>query len=50
VHILVDPHLHIAAAHEIADSLEKALTEQITRPVNITIHIEPDIPQMRKQI
>ena len=48
VHILVDPHLHIAAAHEIADSLEKALTEQITRPVNITIHIEPDIPQMRK--
>ena len=48
VHILVDPHLHIAAAHEIADSLEKALTEQITRPVNITVHIEPDIPQMRK--
>jgi cation diffusion facilitator family transporter len=48
VHILVDPHLHIAAAHEIADSLEKALTEQITRPVNITIHIEPDIPQLRK--
>jgi len=48
VHILVDPHLHIAAAHEIADSLEKALTEQITRPVNITIHIEPDIPQMRE--
>ncbi|MFA5252497.1 MAG: cation diffusion facilitator family transporter, partial [Phycisphaerae bacterium] len=50
VHILVDPHLHIAAAHAIADSLEKALNEQITRPVNITIHIEPDIPQMRKQI
>jgi cation diffusion facilitator family transporter len=50
VHILVDPHLHIAAAHEIADSLENALTEQITRPVNITIHIEPDIPKLRKQI
>ncbi len=50
VHILVDPHLHIAAAHEIADSLEKALTEQITRPVNITIHIEPDIPKLRKEI
>jgi cation diffusion facilitator family transporter len=48
VHILVDPHLHIAAAHEIADSLEKALTEQITRPVNITIHIEPDVPAMRE--
>lgn len=50
VHILVDPHLHIAAAHEIADSLEKALNEQITRPVNITIHIEPDIPKLRKSI
>jgi cation diffusion facilitator family transporter len=48
VHILVDPHLHIAAAHKIADSLENALTEQITRPVNITVHIEPDIPALRK--
>ncbi len=48
LHILVDPQLHIVAAHEIADSLEKALNEQITRPVNITIHIEPDIPQMRE--
>jgi len=50
LHILVDPHLHIAAAHAIADSLEKALNEQITRPVNITIHIEPDIPELRKSI
>ncbi|MDD5063161.1 MAG: cation diffusion facilitator family transporter [Phycisphaerae bacterium] len=50
VHILVDPHLHIAAAHGIADSLEKALTEQITRPVNITIHVEPDTPELRKSV
>ncbi len=50
VHILVDPHLHIAAAHKIADSLEKTLNEQIPRPVNITIHIEPDIPELRKSI
>jgi cation diffusion facilitator family transporter len=48
VHILVDPHLHIAAAHEIASSLENALHEQISRPVNITVHVEPDIPSMRK--
>jgi len=48
LHILVDPDLNIAAAHEITDDLEKALHEQITRPVNITIHIEPDIPEMRK--
>lgn len=48
LHILVDPDLSIAAAHAIADSLEKALHQQITRPVNITVHIEPDIPGMRK--
>ena len=48
LHILVDPSLSIAAAHEIAESLESALHEQITRPVNITVHIEPDIPALRK--
>jgi len=47
LHILVDPNLSIAAAHEISDSLETALHEQITRPVNVTVHIEPDIPAMR---
>ncbi len=48
LHILVDPDLSISAAHEIAESLENALHEQITRPVNITVHIEPDIPNLRK--
>ncbi len=48
LHILVDPNLNVAAAHEIADSLEKALHEQMAQPVNITVHIEPDIPAMRK--
>jgi len=48
VHILVDPDLNVAAAHEIAQGLEDALDEQIARPVNITVHIEPDIPQLRK--
>ena len=47
VHILVDPNLSVAAAHEISESLEKALDEQLIRPVNITVHIEPDIPAMR---
>ena len=48
LHILVDPDLNIAAAHEISESLESALDEQITRPVNITVHIEPDTPELRK--
>ncbi|GAI48247.1 unnamed protein product, partial [marine sediment metagenome] len=48
LHILVDPDLTIAAAHEVAESLESTLHEQISRPVNITVHIEPDIPALRK--
>jgi len=48
LHILVDPDLNIAGAHEIAESLEKTLHEQMTRPVNITVHIEPDVPALRK--
>jgi cation diffusion facilitator family transporter len=48
LHILVDPGLNIAAAHEIAESLEKAMHEQMTQPVNITVHIEPDTPELRK--
>jgi len=48
LHILVDPNLSIAAAHEIASSLENALHNQLTRPVNITVHVEPDMPELRK--
>jgi len=48
VHILVDPELNVAAAHDISETLEKSIDEQIARPVNITIHIEPDIPSLRK--
>ena len=48
LHILVDPDLNIAAAHQIAENLENALDEQIARPVNITVHIEPDMPALRK--
>ncbi len=48
VHILVDPQLNIAAAHDVSERLEKAMDEQISRPVNITVHIEPDLPAFRK--
>lgn len=48
VHILVDPELNVAGAHRISENLEKSLEEQVSRPVNITVHIEPDTPDMRK--
>lgn len=48
VHILVDPELNVAAAHEISEGLEKTLDEEISRPVHITVHIEPDLPAFRR--
>jgi cation diffusion facilitator family transporter len=48
LHILVDPDLNVTAAHEITVSLENALDEQIKRPINITIHIEPYTPELRE--
>ena len=48
VHILVDPELNVAVAHEISEGLEKKLDEEISRPVHITVHIEPDLPTFRR--
>ncbi len=48
LHILVDPALNITAAHEISERLETTLAEQIRRPINITVHVEPDTPELRK--
>lgn len=48
LHILVDPLLNIKNAHRISDDLEDKLHESIDHPVNIIIHVEPDIPSLRK--
>jgi cation diffusion facilitator family transporter len=48
VHILVDSNLSVVDAHDIAEKLEDALHNDLTRPVNITVHVEPDIPELRK--
>ncbi len=48
VHILVDSNLNVSAAHKIAQNLEDELDRQCSRPVNITIHIEPDLPELRR--
>ncbi len=48
LHILVDADLTITQAHQIAENLEQNLHAKIDRPVNITVHIEPDEPALRK--
>ena len=34
---------------EIAESLEKAPDGHVVRPINISVHIEPDTPEMRNR-
>ncbi len=48
LHILVDPALNVAGAHEIAERLEESLSTRISRPTNIIVHVEPDVPELRK--
>jgi len=48
LHILVDPDLNVTAAHEITERLEKTLDEEMALPINIIIHIEPDMPELRE--
>ena len=48
LHILVDAELSVAAAHEISEELERAIEGEMSRPVNITVHIEPDVPELRR--
>lgn len=48
LHILVDPELNITDAHEIAEVLERSMRQNISCPINLTVHVEPDRPEMRK--
>ena len=36
------------ARDEVADSLEQRMHEQMSRPINIMVHIEPDTLEFRK--
>ncbi|AQQ08705.1 Ferrous-iron efflux pump FieF [Sedimentisphaera cyanobacteriorum] len=47
-HMLVDPQMSVQKAHEITDRIENKIAESLTVPVNITIHIEPDLEDKRK--
>jgi len=47
LHILVNPALNVQDAHDIAESLEQSIENRLTCPVNITIHVEPDLPELR---
>jgi cation diffusion facilitator family transporter len=49
VHVLVDPKLSVVAGHKISKKVEFALRSHLDRPVNVIVHIEPDLPSERKE-
>ena len=48
VHVLVDPALSIVEAHRISTSVETAVRRSCGKPVNMTVHIEPDVVEQRR--
>ncbi len=49
VHVLVDPKLSVVAGHKISKKVEFAIRSHLDRPVNVVVHIEPDLPIERKE-
>ena len=46
LHVLVDPQLSLLRAHEISMKVEDEVRSVCTRPVNVTVHMEPDTPEL----
>ena len=49
LHALVEPQLSIKEAHAIAEKVEKNLRQQIEDIENVTVHIEPYLPKVRRE-
>jgi divalent metal cation (Fe/Co/Zn/Cd) transporter len=50
LHALVDPQLSVAEAHSIAEMIEKKLKQQIGAIENVTVHIEPNLPKISREL
>ncbi len=49
VHVLVDPMLSVKESHDISMKIESEIEKELSRPVNILVHVEPDVEEMRKR-
>jgi cation diffusion facilitator family transporter len=49
VHVLVDPILTVQESHEISMKIEADIEKELPRPVNVLVHVEPDVEEMRKK-
>jgi cation diffusion facilitator family transporter len=48
LHVQVDPSLPLDKAHEIAASVEKGIEESIPKVRQVTVHLEPSLPETMK--
>ena len=44
LHVLVDPQMSIARAHELADAVEERVKEKFPQVVEVLVHLEPATP------
>lgn len=50
LHVQVDPKLPLERAHEIAESIEKAISQTAPGIRGITVHLEPSMPELTEGI
>ncbi len=48
IHIILDPSLTIGIGHEIVTSIERGISEGLDWPINMMVHIDPDIEEIRQ--
>jgi cation diffusion facilitator family transporter len=49
VHVLVDPQLSVQKSREITVRIEEKIRKELSKPVNVLIHIEPDFTERGKK-
>jgi len=49
VHVLLDPVLSVQESHDISTKIEEEIEKELSRPVNILVHVEPNVEEMRKR-
>lgn len=47
VHVLVNPKLSVLESHNISAKIEKEIKQKLSKPVNVLVHIEPNINEMQ---
>ncbi len=46
LHVLIDPELSVLEGHRISMQVEEAVRNACRHPVNVLVHVEPDIPEL----